>query len=160
MKHRITHRVTPPAESARAAVLRDLLAVAEANHALLMRLMPRMREVDGMRFAVAGMHGQPVEVCIRVLERGPYTTLLGIEELLPAAGWVAPLRATVRLCHDARVAEVTEFHPWRRLWARYAYPNAGMHQPDEKLQVNRYLGEWLQHCLRWGEAREGNSLPA
>ena len=64
------------------------------------------------------------------------------------------MRARVRLCHDARVAEVTEFDRHRRLQARYAYPNPAMLQPDEKLQVNRLLGEWLQHCLRWGRSAE------
>ena len=54
-------------------------------------------------------------------------------------------RLTVRLYHDARLAEVTEASPFRRVQARYPYPNSQMHQRDEKAQWNRFLGEWLAH---------------
>ncbi|MFZ5756972.1 MAG: DUF1249 domain-containing protein [Pseudomonadota bacterium] len=154
MKHRITLKVVPQSESPRAAVLRDLLAVAEANHALLMQLMPGMREQDSVSFGVTGPSGQHADVRLTVRERGPFTTLIDVVETHATDGWVAPMRATVRLSHDARVAEVTEFRRRRRLQARYPYPNPDMLHPDEKLQTNRLLGEWLQHCLRWGEARE------
>lgn len=156
MKHRFTHRVThkevPQSESPRAAVLRNLLAIAEVNHALLLQLMPAMREEGVREFVVTGPSGTDSDVCFTVLERGPYTTLLTVVETRATDGWVAPMRASVRLSHDARVAEVIEFHRHRRLLARYVYPNPGMLQPDEKLQVNRLLGEWLQHCLRWGKS--------
>lgn len=152
MRHRITHRVVPQSESPRAAVLRDLLAVAEANHVLLLQLMPAMRDESRREFAVTGPSGIGSDVRFSVLERGPFTTLLEVVETHATDGWVAPMHATVRVSHDARVAEVTEFRRHRRLQARYAYPNPDMLQPDEKLQVNRLLGEWLQHCLRWGRA--------
>jgi len=28
--------------------------------------------------------------------------------------------------------------------------DAAMHQPDEKAQLNLFLGEWLSHCLACG----------
>ncbi len=152
MKHRIVLRVVPQSESPRAAVLRDLLAQAEANYVLLMQVLPDLRTQDHREFGVTGPSGQQAEVCARVRERGPFTTLVDLAETHATDGWVAPLQATVRLCHDARVAEVTEFRRRRRLQARYPYPNPEMFLPDEKLQVNRLLGEWLQHCLRWGRA--------
>lgn len=154
MKHRITHRVVPQSESPRAAVLRDLLAVAEANHALLLQLMPGMRVDVARVFAVVGPAGVAADVCLTVLERGPFTTLLEVVETHATDGWVAPMQATVRVCHDAQVAEVIEFRRRRRLQARYPYPNPDMLHPDEKLQVNRLLGEWLQHCLRWGQSQD------
>lgn len=154
MRHRITHRIVPQSESPRAAVLRDLLAVAEANHALLLQLVPAMQQQLAREFAVTGPAGTGSLVRIEVVERGPFTTLLDVRETQATDGWVAPMRARVRLCHDARVAEVVEFDRHRRLQARYAYPNPGMLQPDEKLQVNRLLAEWLQHCLRWGRSTE------
>lgn len=154
MKHRIVTRIVPQSDSPRAAVLRDLLAVAEANYVLLMRLMPEMRTQDLLAFGVTGPSGQHADVRLRVRERGPFTTLLDVVENHATDGWVAPMRATIRLSHDARVAEVTEFRRQRRLQARYPYPNPDMLHPDEKLQINRLLGEWLQHCLRWGTAWE------
>lgn len=151
--HRITHKVVPQAESARSAVLRDLLTVAEANYALLMQLMPDMRADEVLAFGITAPSGITAEVQLRVCERGTFTTLLAVAETHATDGWVAPMRAQVRVCHDARVAEITEYHRQRRLQARYPYPNPDMLQPDEKLQLNRLLGEWLQHCLRWGESR-------
>lgn len=152
MKHRITTRVVPQSDSPRAAVLRNLLAVAETNYALLMQVLPELRQKDLLEFGVTGPSGAHAEVRVMVRERGPFTTLVDLVETHATDGWVAPMQATVRLCHDARVAEVTEFRRRRRLQARYPYPNPDMLHPDEKLQTNRLLGEWLQHCLRWGEA--------
>lgn len=152
MKHRIVLRVVPQSDSPRAAVLRNLLAQAEANYVLLMRVLPAVREQDLLEFRVTGPSGVHAEVRVTVRERGPFTTLVDMVETHATDGWVAPMQATVRLSHDARVAEVTEFRRRRRLQARYPYPNPDMLHPDEKLQVNRLLGEWLQHCLRWGEA--------
>lgn len=155
MKHRITHKVVPQSESPRAAVLRDLQAVAESNYQLLLQVMPAMREQDVRAFGVTGPSGQQADVRLEVRERGPFTTLVDLIENHATDGWVAPMQATVRICHDARVAEVTEFRRRRRLQARYPYPNPDMLHPDEKLQTNRLLGEWLQHCLRWGTAPAG-----
>ncbi len=48
------------------------------------------------------------------------------------------------------MAEVTDFQRERHFSGRYRYPNVRMHQPDEKLQINRFLGEWLAHGLAHG----------
>lgn len=159
MKHRITLRVVPQSESPRGAVLRDLLAVAEVNYVLTMQLAPRLRAGDDLAIGVTGPSGLAADVRFTVRERAPFTTLIEVAETRATDGWVVPMSATVRLYHDARVAEVIEYHRQRRLQARYPYPNPDMLQPDEKLQVNRLLGEWLAHCLRWGESRTAISCP-
>ena len=64
----------------------------------------------------------------------------------------APPRLTVRLYHDARSAEVVEYQRARHFNAVYDYPNRDMRQPDEKAQVNRFLGEFLSVCLKHGVA--------
>ncbi len=61
---------------------------------------------------------------------------------LPLRRWVAAYRPTV----GAEQA--------RRLMAIYPYPNQAMHQPDEKNQLNLFLGEWLAHCLACGHEME------
>ena len=61
---------------------------------------------------------------------------------------------TVRVYHDAQLAEVVEFAPFRRAQPRYDYPNPRMHQPNEKSQWNHFLGEWLSHCLQHGIPRD------
>ena len=90
---------------------------------------------------------------IRVLERCPYTTTLEILQAPTAIVALAP-RLTVRVYHDARLAEVIAFAPWRRPLPRYDYPNPAMHQPNEKTQWNHFLGEWLSHCLQHGCPRD------
>ena len=42
----------------------------------------------------------------------------------------------------------------RQVRVRYEYPNRDMYQHDEKAQQNRFLGEWLSHCLNHGHACE------
>ncbi len=87
---------------------------------------------------------------IDMVERCPYTTTLQVTQR-PLHD-VPPLTAQllVRVYHDARLAEVVGFSSRRRVQPLYEYPNPAMHQPDEKSQWNRFLGEWLSHCLQHG----------
>ena len=56
----------------------------------------------------------------------------------------------MRAYHDARMAKVIGAENARRFRGIYPYPNAAMHQPDEKTQLNLFLGEWLSHCIACG----------
>ena len=128
--------------------LPELISQGEENYARLMRLMQSLDGQDHARFEVGG-HGRQMDV--RVLKRCPYTTEISLRQdtlhaLLPGPS------LTVRLYHDARLAEVTEATPFRRVRARHEYPNPAMHQPDEKQQWNRFLGEWLCHVHDHGRA--------
>ena len=60
----------------------------------------------------------------------------------------------VQVYHDARMAEVISAEHARRFRSIYPYPNVFMHQPDEKAQLNVFLGEWLSHCLALGHEFE------
>ena len=64
--------------------------------------------------------------------------------------WLPLPHMEVRVYHDARMAEVVGAENARRFRSIYTYPNAAMHQPDEKTQLNLFLGEWLGHCLACG----------
>lgn len=135
---------------------RELMRLCEQNYARLIPLMTAMGDEDDAVFLLPGKPGRNLELSVRVLERCRYTTVLRLEqdtvhELLP------PARVTVRLYHDARLAEVSEALPFRRVAARYAYPNAQMHQQDEKSQWNRFLAEWLIHLHKHGGSDQGLS---
>lgn len=131
------------------------MAECEMNYARLARLLPR--HGDDRRELGLGSDGL---VSLEVTERGPYTTTVRIYQQRfdrverGAALAVAAPRLTVRIYHDARLAEVVEFCDRRKVWPRYDYPNPAMHQPDEKAQWNRFLGDWLSLCLRQGWAYE------
>ena len=58
---------------------------------------------------------------------------------------------TIRLYHDARMAEVLSTQDIKQVKSRYDYPNNQMHQQDEKQQTNQFLNEWLHLCLRLGQ---------
>lgn len=60
-------------------------------------------------------------------------------------------RMTIRLYHDARMAEVISTQDIQQVKPRYDYPNQHMHQQDEKQQINEFLHEWLQLCLQLGQ---------
>ena len=126
------------------------MAECDANYLRIMKLFPSLRENDVSLFGVM-IADEAAEVSFEVLERNPYTTSIQLTQL-PEAPWGANPTIRVRLYHDARCAEVVEYQRARHFKAVYAYPNDSMRQRDEKVQVNRLLGEFLSYCLTHGVA--------
>ena len=127
-----------------------LQAACEANYARLMRLLPEMREQPGPRQIAVTQGDQMLGVLtLEVMLDCPYTSTLRVrqEHSLP---WLPVPELQVQVYHDARMAEVVGAENARRFRSIYTYPNAAMHQPDEKTQLNLFLGEWLGHCLACG----------
>jgi uncharacterized protein YqiB (DUF1249 family) len=102
----------------------------------------------------------------QILEVTRYTSLLTISQALPYLAQnhrckkennsiefahILRPKMTIRLYHDARVAEVISNQDIRQVKPRYDYPNVKMHLPDEKEQINQFLKEWLQLCLKLGQ---------
>ncbi|QKZ02756.1 MULTISPECIES: DUF1249 domain-containing protein [Pseudomonas] len=131
-----------------------LQAACEANYARLMRLLPNMRHEQHSR-KVAMTQGEQMlgVLTLEVVLACPYTTTLRVrqEHSLP---WLPVPQLEVQVYHDARMAEVVSAEHARRFRSVYPYPNASMHQPDEKAQLNLFLGEWLSHCLACGHEYE------
>ena len=131
--------------------LAGIMRLYETNYAKLLPLLPKTDRVgDECVYKVAD-----IEYQLRIIESTRYTTVIKLwqrsdgelpEYLLP--------RLTVRLYHDARVAEVCTAQQISRLKPRYDYPNLRMHQKDEKHQVNRFLGDWLAYCLKSGISKQ------
>lgn len=156
----------------------DLIANAaecDANYARMHRLLPELFDRD-VRSVVLSLPGGPREgdavadddeiassertLAFRVTERCPYTTTVSVRFKPGEEDWHAMLPAphlTVRLYHDARTAEVTGYQGEDRFRGHYEYPNGEGRQPDEKAQLNRFLGEYLSLCLSHG--REARSVP-
>ena len=136
--------------------LAGLQSTCEINYARLMQLLPNMRAGQSSR-SIALRRGEHLLGVLRleVLDLCPYTTTLKLQQqqLWP---WLPSPRVEVRVYHDARMAEVITADNVRRLRSLYPYPNEGMHQPDEKTQLNLFLGEWLDHCLACGHALESH----
>lgn len=132
--------------------LRGYMADCEANYFRLMKLFPDMLEEAAER-RLGLSHDSDHELFLIVRENTRYTTLIELSQVASAGRdnpWFRLPVLMLRLYHDARVAEVLSCDGFRRLQPRYGYPNQQMHQQDEKAQWNRFLGEWLSHCLARG----------
>ena len=133
--------------------LRKQTAQCEANYMRLMKLMPDMDEVDERCFYVSWPEHQ-ARLRLEVEERFTYTTTLRVSQQHDHdSPWLDAPVLVVRLYHDATAAEVVCLRR-SQLSGVYRYPNQQMYQPDEKIQLNQYLGEWLTHCLSHGHVME------
>jgi len=121
-------------------------ATCESNYARLLQLFPDYETTNCREFKLADKQ----RVRIEVVERCRYTTLLKVYQQGGAEGWLAAPQFDLRAYHDARMVEVTAFQSQRQLAGRNDYPNEKMLARDEKAQQNRFLAEWLSHCLAQG----------
>lgn len=130
------------------------MAECETNYVRLTKLLA-YKQGDGLssesRFLIA--RGQQSWLhLLRIIERSPYTTTLELSRtpIGETSAWLALPKLTLRMYHDAKLAEVLAWEGHKRLRPRYEYPNQSMYQSDEKYQLNRFLGEWLALCLEHG----------
>jgi len=142
----------------------ELQNACAANYVRLLRLLPQMRELREMsqlsqhgslsRRVALSLGDQSLGILVlEVLQACPYTTTLQVRQEL-SLSWLPVPQMEVQVYHDARMAEVVRAEHTRRFLSCYPYPNAAMHQPDEKTQLNLFLGEWLSHCLACGHELE------
>ncbi|GAB2716111.1 DUF1249 domain-containing protein [Halomonas garicola] len=145
------------ARSAYVTDLKTLQGECSANYLRLLRLVGDMEQ--GQQREI-GLGDAPDDAEVKsafalrlhVRQNAPYTTLVEISQTGPLDRVVERPRMRVHLYHDVRMAEVIDFQRERHFSGRYRYPNPRMHQPDEKLQLNRFLGEWLAHGLAHGRS--------
>jgi uncharacterized protein YqiB (DUF1249 family) len=137
------------------------MAECEANYARIMKLLPDFEETDQRLLAVELPDGEPVEFCIEVKERCKYTTMVDISQFqssIDTPPWTVAPFFSLRIYHDAQMAEVVAYDRHRGVRPSYEYPNDKMYHRDEKVQLNTFLGEWLSHCLKYGRALDGNAV--
>lgn len=127
------------------------MAECDANYLRLMKLFPGM--VSGGERRIGLRHDSEHVLRLIAREQTTYTTLLELRQGARDGGrdgWFKLPILMLRLYHDARVAEVLSWEGVRQIRPRYDYPNRQMYHQDEKAQWNRFLGEWLSHCLKYG----------
>lgn len=116
------------------------LALCGRNYFHILRWLPDGIE-QGDYWDIYGEHG-----CLRVrlLENTRYTQLIEIARFVGKTGLVDTPKVTVRVYHDAKLAEVLTSRQIYQLSPVYDYPNIRMHHRDEKYQVNAFLEELLR----------------
>jgi uncharacterized protein YqiB (DUF1249 family) len=119
----------------------------EMNYVRIMQLVPELLE-SGEPLLFSHSKGEGV-ICIELVERSRYTSKLELVHQIPALkGWIPDMRISVQVYHDAEVAEVIAYQRQERFQARNPYPNPQMHHRYEKAELNRFLTEWLDFCLK------------
>jgi len=127
-----------------------LQAQCALNYARLSRLLPEIRELGCHKQIALSQDGQDFGVLhFEVLEVCPWTSSVQLSHDY-CGTWLRLPCLVVRVYHDLRLAEVIAAQNYRPLSSRYPYPNVAMHQPDEKSQLNGFLGQCLHHCLAVG----------
>jgi len=134
--------------------LPDLMDLCAINYMLALKLLANNEKVGEVReFSLA----DKLQYLVSVNEVTKYTSLITIEQLqqidFPQLAEALAPKMVIRLYHDAQVAEVVSSQAIRNIKPKYHYPNELMHLPNEKLQVNAFLKEWLQVCLMHGQAK-------
>lgn len=142
------------AKTAYVTDLKTLQTECSSNYLRLRRWVAEMEAGETREIPLAGENARFGTLWLEVLEQAPYTTIARVSQTGVLDDFIDSPRMTVHLYHDANMAEVTGFQRQRHFQGRYRYPNPHMHQPDEKLQLNRFLGEWLQHGLAHGHAAD------
>jgi len=126
------------------------------NYLLLIRLQAQQTEVAQQRHFFINEH---LAYSVIVNEITRYTSLITFEQKAfdfitksteTLSNSLHP-RMSIRLYHDACMAEVISSQDIRQVKPRYDYPNKHMHQQDEKQQMNQFLNEWLHLCLDYGQ---------
>lgn len=124
--------------------LPSILAICENNYVCMLKLLPDCDSEDlSYEFSIS----KALTYKVQILESTRYTSTLEMSQVHSHnANYLSP-SMTVRLYHDAKVAEVLESQRTSQLQPVYEYPNLKMHQRNEKFLVNVFLAEWLHFCL-------------
>lgn len=117
----------------------------EANFRKLNRIVPNLRELENT-LSVHSPGDTRLELQILEISRFTKTIALRLQHS-PTQPWLPSLQMKIRNYYDAGVTEALAFQRHHQFNARYTYPNSKMYHRNEKLQINRFLGEWLDHCL-------------
>ena len=150
-----------------------LMNLCEVNYMLLGRLLASNNDEEKVGDKRCFFISDFLSYQTEILEVTRYTSLVSISQSLPylettsvkssqqtdnrsniVDGKFSTLlrpKMTIRLYHDARLAEVISNQDIRQVKPRYDYPNSKMHLPDEKQQISQFLKEWLQLSLKLGQ---------
>ncbi len=129
--------------------LADEHAVLQRNYARLLSVFRHWEQVNSYTFSTASS-----DVCMSVVQRDRYSTVFALHETQHTVGLLNANACKLRAYHDAKMVDVLEWNGAKRFKPRYDYPNSAMMARDEKWQLNRFLGEWLDHCLATGRAKK------
>lgn len=154
MSEIINPRNTYQSVKRRKHALHGFMAVCEQNYHRLLKLIPELNSDQCIRrdFSVEQGNGEgpSAKVCFEITEQCRYTSMVSFHQQSIFLKWLPKPTLSIRVYHDACMAEVISYQYHRNIMMKQSYPNPNMYQVDEKLQWNRFLDEWLTYCLANG----------
>lgn len=134
-------------------------ALCDGNFQKLKRLLDSRPDAAVTALSLYNGDAYLGKIRIERLQQSRYTDTYYLEQIHNAGRWLNNPQMTVRAYQDAESAEVISCYRYRRIEAFSDYPNRYMHHPDEKVQVNAFLAEWLSFCLRYGAVEDTVFIP-
>ncbi len=128
----------------------DQLKTLIGTQAMHMGLERGELGIQSWELGVSYPGGGDARVHFEVTEVFKFTTTLQISLHAVVPHLLNDTKLVVRMYHDARMAEVVQSTSGGQFKGKYAYPNRRMYHSDEKVQLNHYLGECLNQCVRFG----------
>ncbi len=139
----------------------SLMSLSANNYFIFLKIQADQTQLYQQRHFFINDH---LAYAVTVNETTRYTSLITFEQKVFEQKKLEPQKTTnktilnsfqprmsIRLYHDACMAEVISSQDIRQVKPRYDYPNKHMHQQDEKQQINQFLNEWLHLCLAYGQ---------
>jgi len=118
-----------------------LMELYEQNYIRLRNIVPDLAVADEMISSVPGHQ----DLYLSITQRCRYTTMLRMTYQFEDAGQTLfEPDLHLKICHDARVVEVQQFH------SRTHGPLYVASMIEQKWMMNRFLYKWLGYCLRQG----------
>lgn len=118
----------------------------EANYSRLIKLLPS--SLDSINGLLSPANKTKIKFVLEIIEYHKYTIVAVLKFSYPFTNAHIPNPSfRVKICHDANVAEVIAYHHHTHFKPDYNYPNQNMLHKDEKRQVNRLLGEFLDYFI-------------
>jgi uncharacterized protein YqiB (DUF1249 family) len=135
-----------------------LMGLYESNYTRLGWLVDDIRALDGSRRSTVD---GDCDLVLTVTERGPYTATFtltyelggassGPGGLPPAMPQVTVPDMSVRVYHDARVAEAQGWAPLQDAAALQRFRSGLERELDQRWARNTMLNKWLEYCVERG----------
>ena len=120
--------------------INKFLALCGRNYFHILKWLP-METHQGDTWLVEDKMGC---LSVRLIENTNYTQLIEISRGVGKSDYIHAPCVSVRVYHDAKLAEVLTSRQISQLSPVYDYPNIRMYHRDEKYQVNAFLEELLK----------------
>ena len=117
--------------------------IFEKNYQYLREIFPELIDVSQGNLI---FRDSLKTVKVRCLEVSRYTTLISLELTFLQCPQLQPVNMSIRLYHDAELADVVSYQEITRLIAPYFSTNKNRHE-NHKRQANILLNELLSGCV-------------